>query len=221
MTILSSPRVPSAHAGPSIRPPDVDHLAAAAPNQLGGRRLPAPVSAKGGAAPRGARSRGGNRRGPCAPRAPAAPGHQHPTPGTGPQGGERSTCKPRRPHAPGTAALGGGLRPAERGGAPTPNRDRVRGAATPATPGTRHRPASFRTPRGRVGTLVPHNPTTENATQQRGTLPNNGERYPTTENATQRRTIPHNAERHPTTANTTPQRRTLRNNGPRCPTTVK
>src|SRR2546421_7744170 len=77
--------------------------------------------------------------------------------GSGPQGGKRPTRKPGRPHATGTAALGGGLRPAERGRAPTPNRDRVRGTATPATPRVRHRSTSFRTPRGRVGTLVPHN----------------------------------------------------------------
>src|SRR5207247_4759151 len=72
-------------------------------------------------------------------------------------GRKRPPRKPGRPHAAGSAALGGGLRPAERGRAPTPNRDRVRGTATPATPRVRHRSTSFRTPRGRVGTLVPHN----------------------------------------------------------------
>src|SRR5439155_20105382 len=39
----------------------------------------------------------------------------------------------------------------------TPTCDRVRGATTPATARVRHRSTSFRTPRGRVGTLVPHN----------------------------------------------------------------
>src|SRR6266550_2216382 len=156
ITISFRPSVASAHARPSVRPPDVDHLAAAAPYQFGCRGLSAPVSTKGGAAPWGARSRRGNRRGPRAPRAPVASRHQHSTPGAGPEGGERPTGKSGRPHAAGTAPLGGGLRPTQRGGAPTPDRDRVRGTATPAAPRPRHQPASFRTPRGRVGTLVPH-----------------------------------------------------------------